>query len=305
MKNYRYTLEPYKGLQSRYTCPACGVKHQLVRYIDTETNQHIADHIGRCNREYQCGYHAKPKEYLQEVNRYNATPRGENNPTASRRIALPSPPDFMPEHALQETLGHYADNHFVRFLNGRLGTEATKQVIERYKIGTNHYWDSSTVFWQIDIQGRIRTGKVMLYNPATGKRLKEHGQSFITWMHKVMRYEDYTLQQCLFGEHLLKESNLPVAVAESEKTAIIASVYLPGFVWLASGSLKGLTAEKLKVCRGRKVMLFPDAGAYEQWAAVAADVPNCTVSNMMEEWCATNGEDEGCDLADMLLKMAG
>lgn len=348
MKNYRYTLEPYKGPSSRYTCPACGVKHQLVRYIDTETNRHLADHIGRCNREYQCGYHAKPKEYLEEVNRVNsnmgntryqipnsnmvnpryqipnpnmgnsryqiANPNMGNSkyqiPNASGgnpkyQIAKPTPPDYMPEHVLNETLCCYADNHFVRFLEKKLGAAATQDLINRYKIGTNHYWDSSTVFWQIDVQGRIRTGKVMLYNPATGKRLKEHGQSFITWMHKVMRYDDYTLRQCLFGEHLLNTSQLPVAIAESEKTAIIAAHYIPHFVWLAAGSLKGLTAEKLKVCRGRRIMLFPDAGAYNEWSAIAATVPNCKVSPMVEDWCRDKNEEPGSDIADMLLKMAG
>lgn len=316
MKNYRYSLEPYKGPSSRYTCPACGVKHQLVRYIDTETNTHLADHIGRCNREYQCGYHAKPKEYLEEVNRYNDIPPEKQYATVlspkptgvNPKYQIPKPNgtiDYMPEHALTETLCCYDDNHFVSFLKKKLGTAVTQDLINRYRIGTNHYWDSSTVFWQIDIQGRIRTGKVMLYNPATGRRLKEYGQSFITWMHKVMRYDDYTLQQCLFGEHLLNTSKLPVAIAESEKTAIIAAHYIPHFVWLAAGSLKGLTAEKLKVCRGRRIMLFPDAGAYKQWADIAATVPNCKVSPMVEDWCKDNNEEPGSDIADMLLKMAG
>ena len=35
------------------------------------------------------------------------------------------------------------------------------------------------------------------------------------------------LKQCFFGEHLLREKTMPVAIVESEKTAIISSVYLP------------------------------------------------------------------------------
>ncbi|MBK9025621.1 MAG: hypothetical protein IPL69_17065 [Saprospiraceae bacterium] len=45
---------------------------------------------------------------------------------------------------------------------------------------------------------------------------------------------------------------------ESEKTAIIASVYLPQFTWLASGGKAGLTKDKLEVLKGRNVNLYPD-----------------------------------------------
>ena len=36
MNTYRYTLEKYRGLSTRYTCPQCGRKHTFTRYIDTD-----------------------------------------------------------------------------------------------------------------------------------------------------------------------------------------------------------------------------------------------------------------------------
>lgn len=60
-------------------------------------------------------------------------------------------------------------------------------------------------------------------------------------------------------EHLLHIGSawLPktkeVAIVESEKTAVIASIYLPQFTWLAFGNLTNLSFEKCKVIRGRKV----------------------------------------------------
>ncbi len=40
----------------------------------------------------------------------------------------------------------------------------------------------------------------------------------------------------LFGEHLLPMNRgKPVAIVESEKTALVAAYYLPEYVWLASG----------------------------------------------------------------------
>ena len=64
---HRFILQPYKGLNTRFRCPNCQHNSKtFVRYIDTETNQHIHDNVGRCNREDKCGYHFTPKQYFQK-----------------------------------------------------------------------------------------------------------------------------------------------------------------------------------------------------------------------------------------------
>ena len=64
MSNYRFILERYRGISTRYTCPQCGRKHTFTRYIDTENNnQYISDNVGKCNRLDKCGYHYTPKQY--------------------------------------------------------------------------------------------------------------------------------------------------------------------------------------------------------------------------------------------------
>jgi len=45
------------------------------------------------------------------------------------------------------------------------------------------------------------------------------------------------MKQCLFGEHLLSDTSAtmsakPVAIVESEKTALVAAMFIPDFVWL-------------------------------------------------------------------------
>ena len=67
MKNYKYTLEPYDGIKSRYHCPACKRKEKkFSRYINTQTLEHIHETVGKCNRESNCGYHYTPKQYFQD-----------------------------------------------------------------------------------------------------------------------------------------------------------------------------------------------------------------------------------------------
>lgn len=299
MTNYRYTLEPYKGPASRYTCPACGLKHQLVRYIDTTTGQHLGDDVGRCNREQRCGYHLKPKDVILPPPDANYMPHPDKFKRPLSRCF-----STIPQHVLDDSLRDYEDNHFIRYLRTTLGKEQADELAAKYMIGTNHYWDSSTVFWQIDNKGRIRTGKVMLYNPVTGKRLKDE-VSYINWMHRVLRLHDFSLYQCLFGEHLLPLTTGPVAIVESEKTAIIASAYMPQYTWLAAGSLHNLNADKCKVLKGREVTLFPDADAYKKWVEISRDIPQCKVSPMLQDELSEEEHQEGYDLADYLLGEVG
>ena len=85
-----------------------------------------------------------------------------------------------------------------------------------YRIGTSSKWGGAAVFWQIDINGQVRTGKVMCYNAETGHRVKGP-QAFVSWAHSELKLHDFRLKQCLFGEHLLKNSSSPVMLVESEK----------------------------------------------------------------------------------------
>lgn len=294
MNQYRYTLEPYKGMKTRYTCPNCGEKKVFSRYLDIETQQHLSHHVGRCSREVKCGYHYTPKQFFQD------SPLDKPKPI-SIVPAPPLPASYIAPRVLRASLRHYEANHFVGFLRKHFGDVITHELISKYLIGTSKHWAGATVFWQVDAQSNIRTGKIMLYNPATGKRVKEPF-NHINWVHKVLKIPDYTLKQCLFGEHLLKTTHKPIAIVESEKTAIIAGVYLPEFTWLAAGSLSSLTAEKCRVLKGRKVILWPDLNAFEKWTARAELLEvSVVVSDFLEKHATEADRQKGCDLADYLL----
>ncbi|NMW19903.1 MAG: hypothetical protein HKK66_13000, partial [Chlorobiaceae bacterium] len=170
-----------------------------------------------------------------------------------------------------------------------------------YKIGTSKYWQGSCVFWQIDRDGKARAGKVMLYDDS-GSRVKKPF-AHVQWVHEVMQIQSYHLQQCLFGEHLLStDSDKPVAVVESEKTAIVASGFIPGIVWVATGGKKSKLKEKLQAVAGRKVKLYPDLMAFDDWRKVAAGLPGVTVSDILERRATESDRAAGLDLADYLLR---
>ena len=83
-KDFQFILQPYKGMNSRFTCPNCNKKNQFARYINTETDEIIADHVGRCNREVNCGYHYTPKEFFEDNPDFNLKKK------TNRRIKAPA-----------------------------------------------------------------------------------------------------------------------------------------------------------------------------------------------------------------------
>ncbi len=301
---HRYILEPYKGMNTRYRCPSCQQRDKTYSlYIDTETGEHLHPSVGRCNRESNCGHHYTPKQYFQDNNISFDTPQ----PKAykPRPVTPPQKPvSFIPVEVFKASLKAHETNHFAQFLITLFGVEVASQLVSRYFIATSKHWNGATVFWQIDTQGKVRTGKIMLYSPTTGKRVKEPF-NHINWAHKALKQPEFELRQCLFGEHLLIDKTKPVAIVESEKTAVIASVYLPQFIWVAVGSLTNLNAEKCSILKGRTVTLFPDLNGFEKWSSKAKELSHLaifTVSDLLERKATEAEKKQGFDLAEYLIK---
>jgi len=303
MSEHRFILEPQKGISTKHTCPNCE-KKTFTFYIDTETGHHVHDSVGRCDRESKCGYHYTPKQYFQDNSiSFDTTP-----PERIRQAPQPKPePSFIDAGLFKQSLAGYKANNFVTFMKTLFDDEITSQLIAKYNIGSSKHWPGSTVFWQIDTKGKIRTGKVMLYDAISGHRIKEPF-SHIDWVHKLIKQPDFELRQSLFGEHLLSNKTKPVALVESEKTAIIASVYLPQFIWLATGGLSNFNVEKCSVLAGHKIVLFPDLNGFEKWSITAKDFNDrmigtrFSVSDLLERNATEQERDKGLDIADYLLR---
>jgi hypothetical protein len=301
MKEYRFTLEKK---QKKGTCISCGKHNVSVRYIDTLTGNHLPEIYSRCDREVNCNYHLSPYKdgYAKMLS---------GGACSLMQMIKPKPPlekptSFIDNELLKKSLHSYDVNNFIKYLKTILPAKEVKKIIELYKIGTSKHWEGSTIFWQVDNKGRIRGGKVMLYDAVKGKRVKEPF-NHITWAHSALKLNDYNLKQCLFGSHLLTDENknTSCAIVESEKTAIIASAYLPDFIWLACGSLSNLTFEKCKVLSGRNVFLFPDLNGFEKWSERAKELSAITpfdVSDLLEQNATEAEKETGLDIADYLIR---
>jgi len=122
------------------------------------------------------------------------------------------------------------------------------------------------------------------------------------WLHSIHCKKEFNLVQCLFCEHLLKEDlNAPVAIVESEKIAIIAQTKMPDYLWLATGSLNEFKPAKLNVLKGRRVIAFPNLGAYYHWHKKAANLNFAIeVSDYLEKNATEMQKKNGLDIADFL-----
>lgn len=146
----------------------------------------------------------------------------------------------------------------------------------------------------------------MLYNPTTGHRVKEP-RSYVSWVHTELELEHFNMKQCLFGEHLLAGyPTKAVAIVESEKSALVASHFMPDFVWLATGGIHGcFKADTVAVLKNRAVILCPDLGAKKVWqekARLLSSICSKVVFSDKLEQCATDEQREkGLDIVDFLL----
>ncbi len=304
-------LETYKGTRTRHTCPKCNSKGVFVRYKD-ERGEYISFDVGRCNRESKCGYHYKPKQYFADnpsdskfvKNRVRHGTQNTNQNVSRARQNQTKSFDFIaPEH-LKATLRNYDRNAFVQFLFDLFPdcSEEIQDVLKMYFVGT---YDDYTCFPQIDRLNRVCKAKLIRFNRATGKRLKGQFDTS-SLVRKLKLKEDFQYKQIFFGEHLLtKYPDKPVAIVEAEKTAVIASICFPEFVWLACNSKTWLKVERLQRFGNRQVILYPDADGFELWQTIATDARrlglDVKVSTLIETHATDEQKANGYDLADYLI----
>lgn len=268
---YRYQLESRRltGHQPRkLTCPHCGKKKCFVRYVDTRDGfRYVADTVGKCDHQHSCGYHYKPSEYYRDNRwvREGASP-AQVAPTI---FTPPSLPPFQPlpwdyvtrSLSTCSVFWQWYSNVVARQLD--LSAEQLSRVFNDYFIGATRR--GNVIFWQIDHHGQVHGGHIMQY------RTDGHRDGFQGWTHVPLIRDgllppDWSLHQCLFGQHLLpRRPDAHVCLVESEKTALVMAAFKPELLWLATAGSGGLSAERVACLQGRRVTVFPDSGCYDKW----------------------------------------
>jgi len=321
---YRYHLLKYKNKSSRLTCPNCGRPHCFSPYVDKD-EQMYGPEYGRCNHESSCGYQKyPPSDYDPSKHKGNTNEDWRKAPAWLKKSQAKAKPSVakttvpqtdeveeictIPASIVNSTVRLNPLSDFLQFLSSIASTDDIIRVVQDYYIGVTK--DRDAVFYQIDREGRCRTGKIMKYDPSTGHRIKDDdGGSKINWVHSKLKYsktlaDGWTLSQCLFGEHLLdKYPDKPVVLVEAEKTAIIGSCLTPQCVWVATGG-KGQMNDRVEVLAGRDILALPDIDGYDKWKEKAAERPhlNIRVSDLIKRMAVEGDLEAKIDIADVLIR---
>jgi hypothetical protein len=197
---------------------------------------------------------------------------------------------------------NFNENNLIQFLKIYFSEEEVQSVILQYRLGTSKHWIGSTIFWQINPHNKIMTGKVMLFNIKTGKRVKTPF-NHIHWVHSILKLNDYVLQQCLFGLHLINESTKnKIAIVESEKTALIMSLFLPDYIWMATGSKSNFKKEMLLPIKKHPILAYPDKSEYDDWNKITLKLQKEGFKIRCSRYIEEKNVQDGTDLADIYLE---
>lgn len=282
--NYAYYLD---RSSRKYICPACG-RHTFVLYLDKD-GQSLDPSVGKCDRLDNCSFHKPPRQYFAE--RRKETPSCSRHYDSQRQ--RPRPISTIDHEMVYRSMAHREQNQLIQWLyrlfGGVMSREDIDIVLDDYWVGTSKMWGGSTVWWQIDPEGRVRTGKVMAYSSKNGKRVKDP-HPLMQWAHKLCgdQREEYNLKQCYWGIHLTvdyPESGL--WLVESEKAALILALALKSggeyctWIPVATGGCEGFQTSlsarvdprnTLHYLRDKRVTIYPDEGQWDKWYQRASKI---------------------------------
>ncbi|MCJ8498557.1 DUF6371 domain-containing protein [Chryseobacterium salipaludis] len=296
--NFRYTLDKSP---KKYPCPQCG-KKTFVLYRDQGGTLQSGEY-GRCDRADNCGYL-----------RY---PESEYTPTAYTPPPPPKPQVYFPAEVFHRTL---KDNNPLKAILTALGAPAEQldKVLKIYRIGAVK---DAVCLPFIDRFDRVHSVQVKTFN-------SECKTTHTTWLHSIIYqdrkaknktvpqwladyYQNEIKTRCFFGEHLLEEHpDKQIIIAESPKNAILGAVFMPEYLWLASGSLSTLNVRKLQNLKGREILLLPDTSvnnvAFDTWDYVRQQAADKGLQIKMLDFLECTATEEqkaaGYDVADFILE---
>jgi hypothetical protein len=290
----KQVLPPFnqRRYQAAKNCP-CGKSNRDGKFTPYKGHEDK----GYC---HSCG-----ETFLPELKKDDSFQRFQFPNTKRKETGNDKKIDFLPYEMIRQTLKCYDQNNFVKYLVTLFREEIAFQLVDDFLIGTAK--NNRTVFHQVDYNVNLRQSKVILYDPCTGRRSKEIPPYQVG--RKILG-EGANIQPCFFNEIDLRLfPDKPIAICESEKSAILSSVFLPEFNWIATGGIHGIKWNQAtcKVLENKTVILFPDIQAYDNWKTKAEEIKklvNCkiSVSDLLEKLATPEQRKQKLDIADFLIK---
>jgi len=288
-----------------YKCFSCGAKGGVIEFLMEHEKLSFPDALRWLGKKYSIPVDDVPVDWTY-------TPK-------------PAPPPLpmleLPASMVMRTMKAIDDDNLVKWM--RMGIAWDD--VQRYRLEKNlfdyhvgHGKNGHTIFWQMDQNGKIRTGKMMKYRP-DGHRDKEATWNF-DFIHSALfrdprltQYDEDKMEAHLtfFGMHLIERfPNATIKLVESEKTAILMATAYGNHtmqIWLACGGLEMITRERLQplIDQQRRIILYPDRDGIEKWKMKAEQMHYDRLAIDTEPvtkwWKPEDGEK--ADIADVVVRM--
>jgi len=283
-----------------YTCFACEAKGDMVKFLMEHERITFPEAIRWLGKKYGIIVDDVPLNYTP--------PPPRPKPTPLPRLELPM--------SMVTTKEQLDEDLLVRWIKTGIRWDGVQrrrieQVLKDYHVG--HSKQGMTMWWQIDDQGIVRTGKMMRYR-ADGHRDKSDGYNF-DWVHSALyrsrKYDETKVEAhpTLFGLHLLNRySTATVCIVESEKTALLMAIAYGNHaaqVWMACGGLNMLNRERLApiIKQHRNIILYPDRDGVAKWRLKAEQLRYDRIivdADPVTKWWMP-GDGEKADIADVVV----
>lgn len=308
-----------------FKCFSCGAKGGVVEFLKMHEHLSFPDAIRYLGKKYSIE---------TDMNDFNYTPPAPR----------PTPPPLqllvLPKHLMAGTLLESAlsQDNLIRWIRNDIRWDSTQrkrveEMIAMYCVG--HGKNGHTIFWQLDEQGRLRTGKMMKYR-TDGHRDKQAKWNFDFIHSTLSKHWDaerremtdeppypfphlydpskQEAQVTFFGYHLLnkwktKGIEQTVCIVESEKTALLMAIAYGNHacqVWIACGGLEMLTRERLQpmIDQRRRIVLYPDRDGIDKWRIKAEQLHYdrlvVDATPVTKWWKPEDGEK--ADIADVVIR---
>ena len=305
-----------------FKCFSCGAKGGVVDFLMNHAKMSYPDAIRYLGKKYSIDTDGVDIDFT---------------PPPPKPTPQPLPTLELPKRIMAGGLLKVEDNTLVKWIRTGIKWDTVQrsrinQVLNHYAIGNSQ--QGMAIFWQLDENGKLRTGKMMKYR-TDGHRDKSQGYNF-DWIHSALSrrwvngeavYEapwphpelfdpdKQEMRSCYFGLHLLdkyKRNNVEqtVCIVESEKTAILMAIAYGNNVkqvWMACGGIENINRDKLApiIEQKRRIILYPDRDGIEKWRIRAEqlhyDRVTVDTAPVTLWWKPCDGEK--ADIADVVIRM--
>lgn len=320
-----FVVSPSKGVIS---CFSCGWHGGIVDFVMEKEHCNYVDAMQKL---------AKMENVYIEDNKQTVPDKA---PAMKVAITSDLPLITFPIDMVRAKLAIQAEDPgpFVKWLKSLDWSQDERTTIDKwlglYGVGVSHggKTDGWTIWWYMDEQRRVRTGKLMAYKP-DGHRDKQ-ANPYIDKFGETKYYttdfihsmlEDWRMKKsgkkgwwsdkthraelCLFGLHLVDISpEAEVCIVESEKSALIAQIASnpQEKIWMATGSLSSLTRKRLQplIDRNRWIVLYPDIDGIAKWRVKAKEIgyDRLIVSDRMQQLYVEGVDNPKSDIADIIVR---